>query len=145
LDFRRLLQDKRVVVPDRAMGTQLDRKGLMGRGNADLETRQAVPEIHGAYAEAGADIIGANCGALDPLMLARVVAARRAATDRPITGQPNAGKRRLVEDRTVFDMELVAFADGIAACMRAGARILGGCCGTSPGHLRAVCERIRDL
>jgi methionine synthase I (cobalamin-dependent) len=139
------LQDKRVVVLDGVMRTQLDEKGRMGRGSANLEARQAVLEVHRAYVETGADIIGANCGALDPLMMARAVATLRAATDRPIAAQPNAGRPRLVEDKTVFDMEPAAFADGVAACIRAGARTVGGCCGTGPDHPRAVCERIRDL
>jgi 5-methyltetrahydrofolate--homocysteine methyltransferase len=95
--------------------------------------------------EAGADIIGANCGDLDPRQMSRVVALLRAATDRPIVAQPNAGRPRLVEDRTVFDMAPAAFADGMAECIRAGARIVGGCCGASPDHIRAVRARIRDL
>jgi 5-methyltetrahydrofolate--homocysteine methyltransferase len=88
--------------------------------------------------DAGADAVGANCGDLDPLQMSRVVATFRAATDRPIVAQPNAGRPRLVGDRTVFDMEPAPFAEGIAACIRAGAQLAGGCCGTTPEHIRAV-------
>jgi 5-methyltetrahydrofolate--homocysteine methyltransferase len=96
-------------------------------------------------ADAGADVIGANCGALDPMQMSRVVALLRAATDLPIAAQPNAGRPQLVEDKTIFDMEPVAFAAGVAECVQAGAQIVGGCCGTTPAHIRAVHERIRDL
>ncbi len=290
MDFLQLLKDKKVVLLDGAMGTQLDKRGLMGRGTANLEAPQAVIEVHRAYAEAGCDAlitntltmnriyiethnvgvsvadvnragvelariaagrqlcvlgdmsstgqllepygtyreeqfcdafreqaeiltgagvdgfivetvfdlrealcalrackevsplpvvvslafqtdanggrtmmgntaeqcarqladagaetIGANCGDLDPIQMSRVVALLKAATDRPIVAQANAGRPRLVEDRTVFDMAPAAFADGMAECIRAGARIVGGCCGTSPDHVRAVRARIRDL
>lgn len=93
-------------------------------------------------ADAGADVIGANCGDLDPLQMSRVVAALRSATDRPIVAQPNAGHPRLVEDKTVFDMDPEPFAEGIAACIRAGAQVVGGCCGTTPKHIREVRDHL---
>jgi len=95
--------------------------------------------------DAGADVIGANCGDLDPMQMSRVVGLLRAATGLPLAAQPNAGKPKLLEDSTVFDMEPAAFSEGVAECIRAGAQIVGGCCGTTPEHIRAVCERIKDL
>jgi len=59
-------------------------------------------------------------------------------TNIPILAQPNAGKPKLVEDKTVFDMEPESFAVGINKCLQAGAQIVGGCCGTTPAHIRAV-------
>ena len=99
----------------------------------------------GQLTDAGADAVGANCGDLDPVQMAQVVAALRAATDLPIAAQPNAGRPRLVGDRTIFDMEPEPFADGIVECVRAGARLLGGCCGTTPDHIRAVRQRLEKL
>lgn len=95
--------------------------------------------------EAGADVVGVNCGDLDPNQMARVVALLRQATDRPILAQPNAGRPKLVGDKTIFDMAPGPFAEGIAECVRAGARIVGGCCGTGPEHIRAVAEMIRGM
>jgi 5-methyltetrahydrofolate--homocysteine methyltransferase len=89
-------------------------------------------------ADAGADVVGANCGDLDPPQMAVVVSQLKSATSLPVLAQPNAGRPKLVEERTVFDMEPTTFAAGIAECLRAGARIVGGCCGTSPDHIRAV-------
>lgn len=93
--------------------------------------------------EAGADVVGANCGDLDPSQTAVVVGLLKSATDLPILAQPNAGRPRLVGDKTVFDMAPGPFAEGIAQCIAAGARIVGGCCGTGPEHIRAVAETIR--
>lgn len=93
-----------------------------------------------ALADAGACAVGANCGSVDPLELAEIVSMMRAATSLPIVAQPNAGKARLVEKRLVFDMSPAHFAAGVEECVRAGARLLGGCCGTSPAHIRAIVE-----
>jgi len=90
--------------------------------------------------DAGADVVGANCGDLDPAQMAVVVSYLKSATALPILAQPNAGKPRLVGDKTVFDMAPAPFAACIAECVRAGARLVGGCCGTTPEHIRAVAE-----
>ena len=88
--------------------------------------------------DAGADVIGTNCGDLDPSQMAVVVSLLGSATSLPILAEPNAGKPKLVDNLTVFDMAPAPFAAGIAECLRAGAHIVGGCCGTSPEHIRAV-------
>ncbi len=102
-------------------------------GNTAHECAQALTE-------AGTCAVGANCGSLDPLEVAEVVSLMRAATSLPIVAQPNAGKGRLTEKRLVFDMDPARFAAGIEECLRAGARLVGGCCGTSPAHIRAMVE-----
>lgn len=94
--------------------------------------------------EAGADVIGANCGSIDPQQMAVIVSAIRSMTDLPIIAQPNAGKPILVEDKTVFDMSPEAFAEGIEKCVNAGARFVGGCCGTTPAHIRKTAEMLRE-
>ena len=93
-----------------------------------------------ALAEAGATVVGANCGSLDPLEMAEVVATMSAATSLPIIAQPNAGKGRLADKLLVFDMLPAHFAAGVEECARVGARLLGGCCGTSPAHIREMVE-----
>jgi methionine synthase I (cobalamin-dependent) len=93
-----------------------------------------------AFTEAGAAAIGTNCGDLDPLEMAEVVAALCQATTLPVAAQPNAGKPRLVGEQTVFDMTPEDFAKGVSKCIQAGARLVGGCCGTSPAHIHAVAE-----
>jgi 5-methyltetrahydrofolate--homocysteine methyltransferase len=91
-----------------------------------------------ALAAAGADAVGANCGSLEPERLAAIVASYRSACSLPALVEPNAGKPRLVDGRTVFDVAPAAFAEGVRACIDAGATIIGGCCGTTPAHIRAI-------
>jgi 5-methyltetrahydrofolate--homocysteine methyltransferase len=91
-----------------------------------------------ALTEAGACAVGANCGSLDPVEMAGIVTEMRQATSLPIVAQPNAGRPRLVDQHTVFEMSPADFATGVRECLRAGARLLGGCCGTSPAHIRAM-------
>jgi 5-methyltetrahydrofolate--homocysteine methyltransferase len=97
-----------------------------------------------ALTDAGASAVGANCGSLDPLEMAQVVSWMKEKTGLPLAAQPNAGRPRLVEGATVFDMSPADFASGACACIRAGARLVGGCCGTSPAHIKALHSAIRN-
>ena len=94
--------------------------------------------------DSGADVIGANCGDLNPSQMAVVVSILRSATSLPILAQPNAGKPKLVNNRTLFDMDPKDFATGIAKCLDAGAHLVGGCCGTSPEHIRALANLLNE-
>jgi 5-methyltetrahydrofolate--homocysteine methyltransferase len=76
--------------------------------------------------------------------MAKVAAVLKSATSLPILAQPNAGLPKLVDDKTVFEMKPAAFAAGIAECLRAGARIVGGCCGTTPEHVRDVAALLKN-
>ncbi len=93
--------------------------------------------------EAGADCIGANCGDIDPDQMAVVVSLLRSATELPVLAQPNAGRPKLVGDKTVFGMTPEDFAAGVSKCVDAGASIVGGCCGTTPEHIRAVADILK--
>jgi 5-methyltetrahydrofolate--homocysteine methyltransferase len=95
-----------------------------------------------SLADAGADAVGANCGDLEPAQMASVASLLKSATSLPVLAQPNAGKPKLVGSETVFEMAPALFAAGIAECLRAGARLVGGCCGTTPEHIRAVAETL---
>lgn len=94
--------------------------------------------------DAGADVVGANCGEIDPAQMAIVVSILKSATTLPVLAQPNAGKPKLIGDKTVFGMDPVSFAAGISGCIRAGAKLVGGCCGTSPEHIRAVADMLEQ-
>ncbi len=87
--------------------------------------------------EAGADAVGCNCGyGIDDMI--DIVSQMAAATSAPIVAEPNAGMPRLVGDRTVFDQTPEAMAAKVAQLVSAGARIVGGCCGTTPEHIAAM-------
>jgi 5-methyltetrahydrofolate--homocysteine methyltransferase len=95
--------------------------------------------------DAGADVIGANCGDIDPAQMAVIISILRSATKLPVLAQPNAGKPRLKDDLTVFDMDPAAFAQGIRECLLAGAQLVGGCCGTTPDHIKAVADMLGEV
>lgn len=90
-----------------------------------------------ALQQAGASIVGANCGTLPEEM---VIAAEqmRAATDLPLLFQPNAGLPHWNESLWVYPVDTVRFAANAAALFAAGAAVVGGCCGTTPAHIAAV-------
>ncbi len=90
--------------------------------------------------EAGADGVGCNCGDIDPIQMAEIIRIMRENTALPLIAQPNAGKPKLVEDKTIFDMAPEPFALGLQQCLAAGASLVGGCCGTTPDHIKKVAE-----
>jgi 5-methyltetrahydrofolate--homocysteine methyltransferase len=93
--------------------------------------------------EAGADIIGTNCGNGFEQMIEIVRAIRRVDATTPVLVHANAGKPQYVDGKTVFPETpemMVAHLDELLA---AGANIVGGCCGTGPAHIRALAEKIR--
>ena len=98
----------------------------------------AAADCAEALAEAGAFAVGANCGNIDPAEMSKIVSYMRAATDRPIMAEPNAGRPAFVEGRTLFTMSPADFGSGVRLCIEAGARLVGGCCGTTPEHIRAA-------
>ena len=88
------------------------------------------------------DACGFNCG-LGPDRLLPFVKRLAARVRRPIVVKANAGMPRVVDGQTRFDVGPEAFARDIAACVEAGAAIVGGCCGTTPQHIRAVSEKVK--
>jgi 5-methyltetrahydrofolate--homocysteine methyltransferase len=118
------------VIVSMAFATE-EKEGRTMMGNS-------AEQCAGALTDAGADAVGANCGDLDPSQMAVVVSLLKSATSLPVLAQPNAGKPKLVGDQTVFEMAPATFSAGIAECLRAGALLVGGCCGTTPAHIRAV-------
>jgi 5-methyltetrahydrofolate--homocysteine methyltransferase len=85
----------------------------------------------------GADVIGANCS-LGPAQLLPVVGELAAACSLPISVQPNAGMPELVNGQTVFPMSPAEMGEWTPKLVAAGATYIGGCCGTTPDHIRAI-------
>jgi 5-methyltetrahydrofolate--homocysteine methyltransferase len=111
--------------------------------NGKLRTMMGVDPEKAAKAavEAGADIVGANCGTqMATADFARLVAAFRQATDRPIVVQANAGSPELIDGRAVYRLTPEAFAEGMREVVAAGAAVVGGCCGTTPAHIAALAD-----
>lgn len=101
----------------------------------------SVPSAAGELAAAGADVVGANCGGgVDEMII--VAEAFAASTALPIAIRPNAGLPALREGRLVYPTTPRAFAEALAPLAARGVRILGGCCGTTPDHIRALRARL---
>jgi len=92
----------------------------------------------GAAVEAGADVIGTNCGTGPEDMTGIVAELRAAALAIPIIAMPNAGMPELVNGATVFRQSPADMAARVPDLMRAGATVIGGCCGTGPAHIAAM-------
>lgn len=93
--------------------------------------------------EAGANAVGINCS-LAPHEMVEVVARMAAVSSVPIIAKPNAGLPKLVEGQAVYDLRSEDFAQQMEEIVNAGATILGGCCGTTPDHIRALRQRMRE-
>lgn len=92
----------------------------------------------------GADIIGVNCS-LGPKELVPIVKTLAENCSVPISVLPNAGMPRLENGRTIFPMGPEEFASWGAKLVAAGATYLGGCCGTTPAHIKALAAAVKDL
>jgi 5-methyltetrahydrofolate--homocysteine methyltransferase len=103
-----------------------------------IRPEQAVAELE----KAGADIVGANCGAGIDQMI-DLMKLMRSATALPLWCKPNAGLPELIDGKTVYRETPEMMASKLRALVQAGANIVGGCCGTTPTHIRAF-VRERD-
>ena len=90
-----------------------------------------------ALGEAGADIIGCNCGIGIDNYIA-VAGKLRAASDKLIWVKANAGLPEIVDNKVVYHMTPDEFAEKVKLLIQAGANIVGGCCGTSPEFIAAI-------
>jgi len=92
----------------------------------------------------GADMIGTNCS-LGPKHLLEIVKIMCKVGDTPICVKPNAGLPEMVDDRVVYNETPESFADYAEEFVKYGARLIGGCCGTTPEFIRAIREKINGM
>src|SRR5258708_1388093 len=94
--------------------------------------------------EWGADAIGCNCSA-GPATVLSVIERMRPVTGKPLAAMPNAGIPRAVEGRTIYLTSPEYMASFTRKLVKAGASIVGGCCGTTPSYTRAMKSSLRAL
>jgi methionine synthase / methylenetetrahydrofolate reductase(NADPH) len=107
-------------------------------------TGAEVEGITAQLAEAGADIIGANCGA-GTLEMTRNIQRMAAVTNLPLAAFPNSGFPEYLEGRLIYRTTPEYFARMALEMAQAGANIVGGCCGTTPEHIRSIAAMLRGL
>jgi 5-methyltetrahydrofolate--homocysteine methyltransferase len=107
---------------------------MWGNSIADAVTR---------LSEAGADIVGANCG-LGFEQMVEIVQQMRCLTGKPILAQANAGLPQWVDGQPVYretPAEIIPFVEQL---LQSGVNIVGGCCGTTPDHIRAIRKAVDE-
>ncbi|MGA2571418.1 MAG: homocysteine S-methyltransferase family protein [Terracidiphilus sp.] len=96
--------------------------------------------------EHGVHIVALNCGAgMDMPHALLAVERYKSVTSLPVMVQPNAGKPRLVEGKIVYDETPEQMVKGVRPLLEAGVSIVGACCGTTPGHIRAFRTAIDEF
>jgi 5-methyltetrahydrofolate--homocysteine methyltransferase len=88
--------------------------------------------------ENGADIVALNCGTgMNMERAAEAVERYKSASGLPIMAQPNAGQPKLINMKVIYDETPSEMVKGVVPLLQAGASIIGGCCGSSPDHIKA--------
>jgi len=105
----------------------------------------STPEVFAPRLEEwGADVIGCNCS-VGPVAMLDAMERVRTATSRPLSAQPNAGIPRSVEGRNIYLCSPEYMASYARKFIAAGVRIVGGCCGTTPEHIRVMKAALRAV
>ncbi len=114
--------------------------------NAKGRTMMGVtPETAVSRAEeAGADIVGANCGE-GPGAIAAALEGMHDVATRPLAAKSNAGIPQVGAEGTTWDVTPEQMAEQVRGFVASGARIVGGCCGTGPAHIRAIADVLAAL
>ena len=113
-----------------------------GRTNMGVRPGEAAE----ALLELGVDALGANCGATLDMTLGAIrtmgEVAHQSDPQMPLIVKPNAGKPRLVDDEVVYDAGPEEMAEYARRFVALGARVVGGCCGSTPEHISAIAQAI---
>lgn len=94
--------------------------------------------------ELGVDVIGLNCG-MGPNHVLTALEKMRAVTSRPLSAQPNAGLPRDVQGRQFYMGSPEYMAEFSRRFVQVGAKFVGGCCGTTPTHIKLIADGIRSI
>lgn len=111
------------------------------RGTFTFMGDALVPSL-GALSEAGATVVGMNCSVTSDVMLGMVESAVAGLPGARVVAQPNAGQPITTVDGIRYDADPGRFADDMIQMLAAGARVVGGCCGTDERFIRELKERM---
>lgn len=92
----------------------------------------------------GADGVGANCGS-GPEILYQIISRMRTITDAPLLVEPNAGIPYMVDNKVVYPATPQEMAEYTEKFIQLKVNIIGGCCGTTPEHIRAIAQKVKKL
>jgi 5-methyltetrahydrofolate--homocysteine methyltransferase len=104
---------------------------------------ESPAEVARNLLEAGADVVGMNCGR-GPDRAIVIIQEMRRVTDAPLTAYPNAGLPIMTGDRISYELSPEAMAKHYPALLDAGCSIVGACCGSTPEHIRLIAQAVRS-
>ncbi|HSG00948.1 MAG TPA: homocysteine S-methyltransferase family protein, partial [Vicinamibacterales bacterium] len=112
----------------------------------DGNTLDGVPpdRFAGELEKAGANVIGVNC-AVGPAAMLETVETMARLSRLPLSAQPNAGRPRDVDGRNLYLCSPEYMASYARRFIAAGVRLVGGCCGTTPDHIRQIAVAVRTI
>ena len=110
-----------------------------GRTAFGVSPQQAAEQLEAA----GATLVGANCGTISPSEMVDILALFREATSLPLLAQPNAGRPQQTAAGVTYPEPPEGLADAAQRFRDLGAAVIGGCCGSTPDHIRAIVKRLR--
>ena len=113
-------------------------------GNGKLLTGGSVDSTVALLEGLRVDAIGVNCG-LGPEQMIPIVKRLTEVCSVPVIVNPNAGLPRTEGGRTVYNVGPEEFAEHMARIAAMGVQVVGGCCGTTPNHIRMTAERVKAL
>lgn len=93
----------------------------------------------------GADMVGANCGGIALEEVASIIERMKKNCRIPVSAKPNAGAPQVVGGKEVYQATPEQFAEKVPEWVKAGARMISGCCGTTPQHLGKMVTRLKAL
>lgn len=102
-------------------------------------------EVMSVLAQLEVQVVGANCSEGPHDILETIKRLRHANADIPIAAMPNAGHPRFHDDRVLYMTSPEYMAEYARRFIQAGAQIVGGCCGTTPNHIRAISSMVKAL
>jgi methionine synthase / methylenetetrahydrofolate reductase(NADPH) len=138
-EIEQAIRAAREVAPDKPIVAQ------MTIGADGLTPFGATPEDVARSLDAwGADVIGLNCS-VGPQTILEAIEKMALHTKKKLSAQPNAGMPRDIGGRSMYMASPEYMATYARHLVQAGARIVGGCCGTTPEHIKAIAEGVRPL
>jgi homocysteine S-methyltransferase len=129
----RSLDEQRPIIAQMTFGDD----GNTPMGSSPETVAQELTEL-------GVDVLGANCS-LGPQMMLEILERLFGATDLPLSVQPNAGLPEYVGDRVIYLCSPEYMAHYAKRFLETGVSVIGGCCGTTPGHIDAIVGVVRAL
>jgi methionine synthase I (cobalamin-dependent)/5,10-methylenetetrahydrofolate reductase len=143
--FADLSEIEQAILAARDVDASVPVMAQMTIGNDGLTPYGASPEdVARALGAAGADVIGLNCS-VGPQGILEAIERMAPCTTRKLSAMPNAGMPREIGGRSMYMASPQYLASYGRHLIQAGVKLIGGCCGTTPEHIKALVEGIRPL